>query len=125
MMMHEYIRAFVIGSSFLVFLPFFYFVSQMNPKYMNYSYVSYTFVAPVFLGFANMFSLFLQNTFHLSKENRLLSISLLAPTMVFFYVIYSKAYNWSKKEIIYYPIHLYILYFLVWNFVVYSLDSYV
>jgi len=124
-MSHEYLRAFVIGSSFLVFFPFFYIVSKMDPKYRNYSYVSYTFIAPVFLGFANMFSLFLQNTFHLSKENRFLSISLLAPTIVFFYVIYSKVYNWSKKGMTYYPIYLFLLYFIVWNFVVYSLDSYV
>jgi hypothetical protein len=121
-MSREYLRSFVIGSSFLVFFPFFYIVSQMNPSYRNYSYVSYTFVAPVFLGFANMFSLFLQNTFDLSKENRLLSISLLAPTILFSYVMYSKAYT---KVTISYPIYLFLLYFIVWNFVVYSLDSYI
>jgi len=120
--MHEYLRAFVIGSSFLVFLPFFYIVSKIDPKYLNYSYISYTFVAPVFLGVANMFSLFLQNTFQLSKETRFLSISLLAPTIVFSYVIYSKKY---KKVTITYPFYLFLLYFFVWNFVVYSLDSYV
>ena len=124
-MINEYIRAFVIGSSFLVFLPYFYAVSRFNPKDFNFSYVPYTFLAPISLGLMNMFSLFIKNKFNLSNENRFLLISLLAPTLVLLTVMFFKIYNYTIKRWINHSVKVYLLYFFVWNFVVYNLDKYV
>lgn len=124
-MKNEYIRAFVIGSSFLVFLPYFFAVSRFNPKDFNFSYVLYTFLAPVCLGLMNVFSLFIKNKFNLSNENRFLFISLLAPTLVLLTVMFFKIYNYTKKRWISHSVKVYLLYFCVWNFVVYNLDKYV
>jgi len=124
-MINEYIRAFVIGSSFLVFLPYFFAVSRFNSKDFNFSYVPYTFLAPISLGLMNVFSLFIANKLHLSKENRFVLISLLAPTLVLFTIVFFKIYNYTRQEWIHHTVNLYIMYFYVWNFVVYNLDKYV
>jgi len=124
-MSNEYIRAFVIGSSFIVFLPYFFVVSRFNPKDFNFSYIPYTFLAPIALGLMNVLSLFLAKQFDLTRRNRYLLISLLAPTLVLFTIIFFKIYNYTRERWIRHSVKLYLLYFCVWNFVVYNLDKYV
>ena len=122
---NEYLRAFVIGSSFIVFLPYFFVVSRFNPKDFNFSYIPYTFIAPVALGLMNVFSLYIQKKYNLSRETRYLIISLLGPTLVFFTIVSLKIYNYTIERWIRHTIKLYLLYFIVWNLVVYNLDKYV
>ena len=116
-MWNEYLRAFVIGSSFLVFLPFFNAVSHFKKELFNYDYTSYTFTAPLILGVMNMFSLLLAKLFNLSKRIRFLVISLLAPTVVLIYVYFWKVYNYTTKEQWFEHIwKLYLIYFIAFNF---------
>jgi len=122
---NEYLRAFVIGSSFLVFLPYFFAVSRFKKSYFNYNYTSYTFLAPIVLGLMNVVSLFIANQFNLSKRNRYLLISILAPTLVMITVTVFNIYNYTFQRRISHYIQLYLLYFIVWNFVVFNLDKYV
>lgn len=124
-MKNEYLRAFVIGSSFLVFIPYFIVVSQFDPKKFNFSYVYYTLFAPFFLGLANVISLVISNIFNLTKKMRFLLISLLAPTIVMFTVIFFKIYNYTVSEWISHIFKLYLLYFIMFNYVLYLLDKYV
>jgi hypothetical protein len=122
---NEYLRAFVIGSSFLVFLPYFFVVSRFKKSYFNYNYKFYTFLAPIFLGLMNVVSLFIANQFNLSKKNRYLLISILAPTLVMITVTFFNVYNYTFQRRISHYIQLYLLYFIVWNFVVFNLYKYV
>ena len=124
-MSNEYLRAFVIGSSFFVFLPYFFLVSRFNTKDFNFTYVPYTFLAPVALGLMNMLSLFIASRFNLTKKNRYLLISILAPSMVTFTILFFKLYNYPIERWIRHIVKLYLLYFFVWNVVVYNLDKYV
>jgi len=124
-MSNEYLRAFVIGSSFFVFLPYFFLVSRFNKKDFNFTYVPYTFLAPVALGLMNMLSLFIASRFNLTKKNRYLLISILAPSMVTFTILFLKLYNYTIQRWISHIVKLYLLYFFVWNVVVYNLDKYV
>jgi hypothetical protein len=124
-MTNEYLRAFVIGSSFLVFFPYFFIVSQINPKDKNYSYLSYSFIAPLFLGGINMFSLYIQKIYRLSREERFFFISMFAPTFVFCVSLITKVYHFSLfSKWIVYLLCIYLLYFIVWNIIVYYLDKY-
>ena len=59
-MINQYLRAFVIGSSCLVFLPYFYVVSHFTKEKFNFDYMTYTFLAPPSLGLMNMISLFME-----------------------------------------------------------------
>jgi len=124
-MSNQYLRAFVIGSSFLVFISYFIAVRSFDKKLLNYSYENYTLFAPIGLGLYNVLSLYIANQFNLTKRNRFLLISILAPTLVVFSVYFLKAYNYTTMQQWFNHIwKLYLLYFIVFNFVVYYLDKY-
>lgn len=126
-MTNQYLRAFVIGSSFFVFIPYFLIVSSLDKKNINFSYKYYTFVAPVALGFFNILSLYLANIFNLTKRSRFLLIGLIAPTLVATTVYILKVYNNlnTYRSWFNYLIKLYLLYFFVFSIDVYLLDKYV
>ena len=124
-MKNEYIRAFVIGSSFIAFVPFFYVVSNFNPIDFNFNYKAYTFIAPVYLGLMNVLSLFFKNKFNLSDRKRYLLIGLISPTIVLFTILSLKLYNYTLKRWIVHSIKLYLIHFLIWNIIIYYLNKYV
>jgi len=100
-MSYEYLRAFVIGSSFFVFFPYLFGVSQFDPKKFNFNYKMYSFIAPIGLGLVNVISLFIANCFKLTREMRYIVISLLAPTFVTTLVYLLKIYNYNLREWLY------------------------
>jgi hypothetical protein len=125
-MPNQYLRAFVIGSSFFVFIPYFIAVKSFDKRLVNYSYENYTLYAPIGLGLYNVLSLYIANQFNLTKRNRFFLISLLAPTLVVLTVYFLKAYNYTTIQQWFNHIwKLYLLYFIVFNFVVYYLDKHV
>jgi hypothetical protein len=125
-MSKQYLRAFVIGSSFFVFIPYFIAVKSFDKKLVNYSYENYTLYAPIGLGLYNVLSLYIANQVNLTKRNRFFLISLLAPTLVVLTVYFLKAYNYTTIQQWFNHIwKLYLLYFIVFNFVVYYLDKHV
>jgi hypothetical protein len=126
-MNNQFLRAFVIGSSFFVFFPYFFIVSSLKKTNVNYSYKYYTFLAPIALGLFNVLSLYLSIIFNLTEINRFILISLLAPTLVALTVYFFKAYNNLNtfSDWFNYLWKLYLLYFIVFNFDVYLLDKYV
>jgi hypothetical protein len=125
-MTNQYLRAFVIGSSVFVFISYFIAVRYLSEqKLINYSYENYTLYAPIGLGLYNILSLYIANKFNLTKRNRFLFISLLAPTLVAIGVYTRKAYNYTSIQWFNHIWKLYLLYFVVFNFVVYYLDKHV
>jgi hypothetical protein len=124
-MLNEYLRAFVIGSSFPVFVPFFYSVSRFEKEKFNFNYEAYTFLAPPSLGFMNVVSLFLANQLNINKKLRFLLTSLIAPTLVLFTVIFFNIYNYTFEDWVSHIVQLYLLYFIVVNVIIYNLDKYV
>jgi hypothetical protein len=125
-MSNQYLRAFVIGSSFLVFIPYFIAVKSFDKKLVNYTYENYTLYAPIGLGLYNVLSLYIANKFNLTKKNRLFLISILAPTLVALTVYFLKAYNYTTLDQWFNHIwKLYLLYFVVFNLIVYYLDKHV
>lgn len=124
-MHNKYLRAFVIGSSFLVFAPYFYAVSNFKDEKFNYDYKRYTFGAPIFLGFMNMLSLFIAEKFKISKTYRFLLISIISATIVLLTIIYFKIYNYTPNEWVNHIIQMYCLYFFTFNFIVFTIDMYI
>jgi hypothetical protein len=126
-MSNQYLRAFVIGSSFLVFFPYLFIVSSFDKNTINFNYIYYSFLAPIALGMFNVLSLYLAKIFKLSDTNRFLLISFIAPTLVALTVYFLKAYKTLNSFISWlnYLIKLYLLYFFVFNYDVYFLDKFV
>ncbi len=124
-MVNEYLRAFVIGSSFLVFFPYFYSVYGFEKEKFNFDYDTYTFLAPPTLGLMNVVSLLISKQFNINKKFRFLLASFIAPTLVLITITFFNVYNYTLKEWISHIIQLYLLYFIVFNAVIYTLDKYI
>jgi hypothetical protein len=121
----DYLRAFVIGSSFLVFLPHFIAVAGIDEAKLNYTYKQYTFVAPLYYGLMNMISLYIALVFGLSTRQRYLLIGSLSPLIVISFSYFFKTYDYKGNEWLQYGVGLFIKHFLIWNLIVYTLNEYV
>lgn len=122
---NDYLRAFVIGSSYLVFFPHFFAVGTADEKQLNYTYKQYTFVAPIYLGLMNMISLLVASTYHLSRRMRYVLIGSISPLLVSSFSYLFKTYNYSNERWIIYVIGLFMKHFLIFNIIIYSLDKYI
>jgi hypothetical protein len=123
-MTNQYLRAFVIGSSFFVFIPYFIAVRSFDKKLLNYSYENYTLFSPIGLGLYNVLSLYISNKMNITKKYSLLLISIIAPTLVAILVYNLKLYNYTTITQWFNHIwKLYLIYFIVFNFVLYYLDK--
>lgn len=122
---NEYLRAFVFGSSYLVFFPFFLTVGTADEKQLNYTYKDYTFIAPLYLGFMNIISLFFANTYALSRRMRYVLFGSISPLIVISFSYLFQTYNYSNERWVSYAVGLFIKHFLMFNVVIYSLDKYI
>lgn len=120
-----YFRSFVIGSSYLVFFPYFFTVSSMDKSILNYTYEDYTFIAPIYLGLINTFSLFIANQYNLTTRMRYIIFGSISPIFVSSISFMLNTYNYSTIEWIHYVIRLFVKHFLVFNIIIYSLDKYI
>lgn len=116
-MINDAILAFIIGSSYVVTLPF--FLRVMNVKNKNYSYRSYTVIAPIYMGLMNMFALYLRNRYNLSLEKSLGVTSLISSILIILWATASKAY--SNQNIVIYSIEIFIRHFITFNVLIYIL----
>jgi len=100
--MTEYIRPFIIGSSWPVFVPFFMKVMNIDDKVKNYSYDKYTIIAPFYLGIMNVLSVYLSKQFNWDLKQRLLYIGLISGILACVIAKLSNSYNFTNKEWIIY-----------------------
>jgi hypothetical protein len=119
----KYLRAFVIGSSFPVFLPHFLTVANLDERNLNYTYKQYTFVAPLYYGILNAISLYLALSFKLTDRQRYLLIGTVSPLIVIVFSYLFKTYDYEGDEWITYGVGLFMKHFFIWNIIVYFLNS--
>jgi len=118
----EYLKDFIIGSSILVVLPFYYMVYNYQPK-KTYSYYNYTFIAPLWFGIWNLISLLMAKYFGLSNRLRYFIISIIS--LLFIFIIARFYYNKTKEEWRFYYLQQFIKYMIIWNIVIYNLNKYI
>jgi hypothetical protein len=124
-MNNNYLKAFVIASSALVFFPHYFAVATADKAKLNYSYEQYTFIAPVYYGLMNMLSLYFALLFNLTSRQRYLIVGTISPLIVISVSFFFKTYTYEKNEWIQYSLGLFLKHFLIWNIVVFLLDKYV
>jgi len=128
-----YLRSFVIGSSVLVFLPFFLalntnsawlskYIAALDPAKRNYSFNSYAMVSPIFLGVANMISLYFALQYDWSITTRYLWTSATVPKFIILYVYFANLYKFNYTDWFIYSCLLFMVHFIVWNVVVAYLE---
>ena len=120
----KYLKQFVVGSSYLVFLPFFYAVHNQQPK-KTYNYYDYTLLAPVWFGLWNIISLLLAEYFNLTMRQRYVLVSVLSSISVMMIATYMETYKFTKDEWTRYYLKIFIKYMLVWNIVIYNIEKYI
>ena len=121
--MTEYIRPFVIGSSFPVFIQFFANVMKIDDKIKNYSYEKYSILAPLYLGLMNVVSLYLAKQFDLDLRQRMLYIGIISGIMVCVIAKLTNSYNFTKREWICYFIRIITKHIFTYSTIVYLLES--
>ena len=128
-----YLRSFVIGSCVLVFLPFFLvindhilplykYISVLDPAKRNYTFNSYAMVYPIFLGVANMISLYFAIQYDWSITTRYLWTSVTVPKFVILYVYFANLYKFNYTDWFIYSCMLFTGHFIIWNAVVAYLE---
>ena len=93
----RYLRAFVIGSSYAVFISFFIGVGYLAEK-KKYDYYQYTLIAPLYLGLMNVIGLRLSERFGWSVNRRFLFTGLMSGIIVANFATITKAYNFTQEE---------------------------
>lgn len=107
----NYLKGFIIGSSFPVFALFLYNVSKM--KNINYSYENYSLLVPLYFGIMTCFILLLRNKTKMSLRLSVFTISILSSLFVSILITIIKAYNftkisrWIKQYLIITTLHLF------------------
>ena len=120
----KYLKQFIIGSSYLVFLPYFYAVQKSQSR-KNYTYFTYTLIAPIWLGLWNVISLIIAERFNLSMKMRFLVVSIISSLCIMLISTYAKAYDFNKDEWKKYYFYIFIMYLIVWNLIVYNIERHV
>jgi len=118
----KYLKQFVIGSSFPVFVWFYYAVAKQQPK-KNYEYFNYTMIAPVWFGLWNIISLIIAEKYNLSMENRFLLISVISSICVMIIATNLESYDFTAEEWNSYYIYIFIKYMITWNLIIYNLEK--
>ena len=119
----KYLKQFILGSSYLVTLPFFYAAGKIKDK--KYSYYDYTLIAPVWLGLWNVISLIIATHFGLTMRQRFLMLTLITYSLSLIIVKYIDAYKYTQTEWNNYYIRLFVKHFIIWNVIVYNLEKYI
>ena len=117
----KYLKQFVIGSSLLIFAPFFYGYDKL--KRPGYSYFNYSLLAPLWFGVWNVISLYLANTYKLSMRKRFLLISCITYLTIVSFVTINDVYDFNNKQWIIYYIFMFVSYMFVWNVMIYQIEK--
>ena len=118
----KYLKEFIIGSSIIVVLPFYYIVYHSKSK-RTYNYYIYTLAAPLWFGLWNIISLIIAEKFKLTKRLRFLTISIISLLTV--YLISNYYYDKTTKEWYDYYFQQFIRYMITWNIFIFYLDKYI
>ena len=121
--MNNYFKAFIVGSSYPVFLLPFYLVSTINKEDKNFTYQSYTFIAPIYIATLNVISVYLMYILSLSNYQRYSLISIISAIIVCLFSTINKVYNYSSDQWIRYYIGIFIMHFILYFIIIQSIEN--
>ena len=125
MLSAEYTKAFIVGSSWPVFITFFNAVSRfVDTNTINIDYVKYSKLAPFLLGLLNVCGLWISRKFHLSCGARFVLTGIIGATVVSLFITKNKIYNYNTKaQWREHYVNLYVLYFITFVVVIGGIES--
>ena len=120
----DYLKAFTIGTSGLVWFHHMAILALTNEKDYNFSFKTYSLLAPIYYGLMTMLALYLGKTFHWSLSKRFFITSIISIILVLLVSYIIKAYNHSPKEQGKNLIHHILRHLVAFNIIIYYLTKY-
>lgn len=121
----EYLRSFVIGSSFPVF--FLWFLRVRNIKKKSWTYENYSLINPFYFGMMNMISLYLSKKYkelEWDLRKRLIVIGIISPLLVSTLTTIFNFYSFTNvSQYLMYYLKIFIWHFFTYNFIIYNLEN--
>ena len=125
-----FLKPFVIASSIITTIYFYYKFYKLINKYpnkinvnINNLFLKYSIIAPIGFGIWNIISFYLAKKFNLTLQERFLIISIISYLSTVIIVYIFKIYNFSKKEWIKYFFNQFIRYFIIWNLIIHYITK--
>lgn len=115
----DYLKSFVIGSSFPVFIIFFISIFYIGGK-NSYTHEQYAILAPLYFGIMNMLSLYLSKKFDLELRSRLFITSIIS---IIFIICIATILNYEKGKMAKYYLSIIILHLIAFNIILYTLEK--
>ena len=119
----KYFKQFIVGTSALITVPFFYYFALNYQPKKNYSYSNYTLISPFWFAIWNVISLLLAEYFDLTMKQRFLLISVISSISIMLITTYLKSYNFTQNEWNKYYLYIFIKYLLIWNILIYFIEK--
>jgi len=121
------IKAFVAGSCWPVFVPFFWGFNSLKPQYNKENmkkllgntdpYYLYTITAPVYFGTMSVISVIIAETFKINIRLSYFIISLISPIFVSSLIKLNNVYTFSKKRWLLQYVYLFLYHSFAYNVV--------
>jgi hypothetical protein len=122
--MNGYLRSFVIGASFPVFILWYISVSRRTDK--KYSYELYSMINPLYFGLMNMLSLYLSKIYGWDLRKRLFIISVISATVVCAFSTLTGQYVVTHPIQYYqYCLKVFIGHLITYNVIIYYLEKHI
>ena len=119
----EYIKRFIIGSSFFVVFPLYIIILMLKKNKIKYDLDEYVILSPIIIGSWNVISYIIAQKLGLNLEERIMLISLISYVCAVISAKVLNAYNFSKFEWFGYVFNVFIIYILLWNLVIYNIEK--
>ena len=125
-----FLKPFIIASSIITTIYFYYIFYKFINKYPNKInvnidnlFLKYSIITPIGFGIWNIISFYLAKKFNLTLQERFFIISIISYLFIVIIVYIFKIYNFSKKEWIQYFFNQFIRYFIIWNVIIYYITK--
>ena len=117
----EYINAFIVGSSWPVFIIYFLLYFNIANDKKKYSNENYAILAPLYLGLVNLISLYIGKKLGLQNNLRHFLTAIFAVMTIITFVKYNNVYDFSNDEWIQYYTIVILVYLFVFNFILHHI----
>ena len=124
--MAEYLRSFIIGASLPVMLPYLLGFPILDDKYKNYPskhFEAYVIIAPLYFGVMNALFLYFSKKYNWSLKERLFYAGILSAILVTTLVRIYGSYKLNQWEWTIYHIRHMITHFLTFTVIIFFLEN--
>lgn len=129
--MRDYLKAFIVGSSWLAFVFLFIGFGNIQGEVNKNNcaeratgistYRVYTIVAPIYLGIMSMVAIYIRDWQQISTRKAFFIIGIVSALIVSFAITFCKVYNWTTSRYLLQYVKLQLYHFIIYSIIIASL----